>query len=140
GVRTQWGGLRPWPGLRAPRPPCGEWHICGSRWRFVGLPYGRFATPVPPQAGQVVTWVSRSRKRFGNSPSGESSHDSCPPPWQIGHCKISSSAIQRYVGCCKRMFALQTNSIIYVVRPTCTRGDDLLGCLSNIFQPCVGSK
>jgi hypothetical protein len=58
--------------------------------------------PVPPHAGQVVTLVSPSRGRFGNRPSGVSSHDICPPPWQIGHLRISSSAIQRSEFCCKR--------------------------------------
>src|SRR5262249_1760703 len=38
-------------------------------------PYCRFATPVPPHAGQVVTCVSLLRGRFGNKPSGVSSHD-----------------------------------------------------------------
>jgi len=61
-------------------------------------PYCRFATPVPPHAGQVVTWVSLSRGRFGNKPSEVSSHDICPPPWQMGHWRVSSSAIQRSVG------------------------------------------
>ena len=60
--------------------------------------YCGFATPVPPHAGQVVTWGSLSRGRFGNRPSGVSSHDICPPPWRIGHWRISSSAIQRSGG------------------------------------------
>ena len=74
--------------------------------------YCGFATPVPPHAGQVVTWGSLSRGRFGNRPSGVSSHDICPPPWQIGHWRISSSAIQRCGGFFQKDLALQTNPII----------------------------
>jgi hypothetical protein len=74
--------------------------------------YCGFATPVPLHAGQVVTWVSLSRGRFGNKPSRVSSHDICPPPWQMGHGRISSSAIQRSGVFMQKDSALQTKAII----------------------------
>jgi hypothetical protein len=76
-------------------------------------PYCRFATPVPPHAGQVVTCVSLSRGRFGNKPSGESSQDICPPPWQMGHWRVSSSAIQRSVGFLGKRCCASNDPIIY---------------------------
>jgi hypothetical protein len=101
--------------------------------------YCGFAKPVPPHAGQVVTWVSPSRGRFGNSPSGLSSHDICPPPWQIGQLRFSSSAIQRYVSfSCKEDLALQVQS--FCDRNT-TLGEFLEACVLPLHNcPNASSK
>jgi hypothetical protein len=64
-----------------------------------------------PRAGCHVGITLKSK--VWKQPFGVSSHDICPPPWQIGHWRISSSAIQRCVGLLQRMFALQTNPIMY---------------------------
>jgi hypothetical protein len=77
--------------------------------------YCRFATPVPAHAGQVVTWVSLSRGRFGNNPSGGLVPRYLPSTvadWALESFVVGHSAMCTF--CCKGDLALQTSPIMYI--------------------------